>query len=464
MKTNVNGELERNAMKHEYDISTQDVVKFLKDKKFVKAVEYFRTQPIFNILGVQRAETKHSAFISWLLGLDIESQSGFSPLKMFLLECKKLVDEKYNNNEAISEEYHWTKDIIDEKMFLNDISITTESPISTDSRKRGRLDIFAFAKIRTAGSKSHPINLIIENKIYSGENQDQTKKYYEWGKQQGAYTLFVFLTPLANNKFISLKESRASQKEFIEINYQWLVEKIIEPIYSRIENFETRLYIKDYLKTLSRPSFEEDEKLESGKDTEEIMAIESSVKELLVSIWNENPDLMYSIMKAKLDFDSEDESLETKQALTSLIKKIEVERKKRGENTRIYFIDENGNKTKAYTLKDFVIEITKKYFVKHQLTEESMKVYGTTNQKNKETNEVITYSYLEGHDKAFKYSKNAGKYNGFDLDTPISIGGVNYYIMRVWLASESPIRKVIDVAKELGFRVYKVYQGVEEEL
>jgi H2-forming N5,N10-methylenetetrahydromethanopterin dehydrogenase-like enzyme len=36
--------------------------------------------------------------------------------------------------------------------------------------------------------------------------------------------------------------------------------------------------------------------------------------------------------------------------------------------------------------------------------------------------------------------------------------------MRVWIASESPIRKVVDVAKELGYRVYKVYQGVEEEL
>jgi hypothetical protein len=224
------------------------------------------------------------------------------------------------------------------------------------------------------------------------------------------------------------------------------------------------LYIKDYLKTLSRPSFEEGEKLESGKDTEEIMAIESSVKELLVSIWNENPDLMFSIMKAKLDFDSEDESPETKQALTSLIKKIEVARKKRGENTRISFIDDNGNKTKAYTLKDFVIETTKKYFEKNPLTEENMKIFGTTNQKDKESKEVITYSYLEGYEKALKYSKNAGKYNGFDLDTPISIGGVDYYIMRVWIANESPIRKVIDVAKELGFRVYKVYQGVEEEL
>ena len=460
----MNGELERNAMKHENDISAQDVVKFLKDKKFVKAVEYFRTQPIFNILGVQRAETKHSAFISWLLGLDIESQSGFSPLKMFLLECKKLIDEKYNNNKLISEEYYWVNDIINEKMFLKNISITTEIPISTDSRGRGRLDIFANAKVRTTGPKSHPINLIIENKIYSGENQDQTKKYYEWGKKQEGYSLFVYLTPLPNSKFISLKETKASQKQFIEINYQWLVEKIIEPIYARIENYETRLYIKDYLKTLSRPSFGEDTKLESGKDTEEIMAIESSVKELLVSIWDENPDLMFSIMKAKLDFGSEDESPETKQALTSIIKKIEVARKKRGENTRIYFIDENGKKTKAYTLKDFVIETTKKYFEKNPLTEESMKIFGTTNQKDKESKEVITYSYLEGYEKASKYSKNAGKYNGFDLDTPISIGGVNYYIMRVWIASESPIRKVVDVAKELGYRVYKVYQGVEEEL
>ncbi len=77
-------------MKNEHDVNAQDVVKFLKDKKFVKAVDYFRTEPIFNILGVQRTETKHSAFICWLLNLDMESQSGFSPLKMFLLELKKI--------------------------------------------------------------------------------------------------------------------------------------------------------------------------------------------------------------------------------------------------------------------------------------------------------------------------------------------------------------------------------------
>lgn len=451
-------------MKNEYDITAQDVVKFLKDKKFVKAVEYFRTEPIFNILGVQRAETKHSAFISWLLNLDLESQSGFSPLKMFLIECKKLVDDKYKNNETISEEYSWMNGLIEERMILKDINITTESPISTDSKKRGRLDIFAFAKIRSFGTKSHPVNLIIENKIYSGENQDQTKTYYEWGKQQDGHALFVFLTPLANNKFISLKETSASQKQFIEINYQWLVVKIIEPIYSRIENYEQRLYIKDYLKTLSRPSFGEDSNLESRKETEEIMAIESSVKELLVSIWNENPDLMFSIMKAKLDFDSEDESPELKETLSKFIKKIEVARKKRGENTRLFFVDENGNKTKSYNLKDFAIEITKKYFEKNPLTEENLRIFGTTNQKDKETNEVITYSYIEGFAKATKYSSNAGPYNGFDLDTPISIGEANYYIMRVWIANQSPIRKAIEISKELGYKVFKVHKGIEEEV
>lgn len=451
-------------MKNEHDVNAQDVVKFLKDKKFVKAVEYFRTEPIFNILGVQRTETKHSAFICWLLNLDMESQSGFSPLKMFLLELKKLVFDKYKNNETISNEYSWMNDFIEERMILKDINITTESPISTDSKKRGRLDIFAYAKIRSSGTKGHPVNLIIENKIYSGENQDQTKTYYEWGKQKDGHTLFVFLTPLANNKFISLKETSASQKQFIEINYQWLVEKVIEPIYSRIENYEQRLYIKDYLKTLSRPSFGEDTNLESRKDTEEIMAIESSVKELLVSIWNENPDLMFSIMKAKLDFDSEDESPELKESLSKFIKKIEVARKKRGENTRLFFVDESGNKTTAYNLKDFAIEITKRYFEKNPLTEESLRLFGTTKQKDKESKETITYSYLEEYEKASKYTSNTLKYNGFDLDTPILIGGVYYYIMRVWNANDTPINKAIKIAKELGLKVHKVHKGIEEEV
>lgn len=115
--------------------------------------------------------------------------------------------------------------------------------------KDGRLDLFLELKLNiTVFNKNYPIDvvMIIENKIYSDENDIQTQKYYDWLSKQydldKIIPICIYLTPF---------EAKPKCDEFKNITYHTLSHFVIERCMYETENEYVKNIIKDYLRCLT---------------------------------------------------------------------------------------------------------------------------------------------------------------------------------------------------------------------
>lgn len=121
---------------------------------------------IFSILGLTSAENSHSLFIADLLNPAGSHLQGELYLKLFLTEL------------GFSEHFE----------HLNLATVTTEKyigDVANDYSEGGRIDIFI----------EHPTsNIIIENKIYAGDQFQQLYRYYQYSNKINKKATILYLT------------------------------------------------------------------------------------------------------------------------------------------------------------------------------------------------------------------------------------------------------------------------------
>ncbi|MGH0028818.1 MAG: PD-(D/E)XK nuclease family protein [Myxococcota bacterium] len=110
---------------------------------------------VFETLGVQSTETRHSAFLAWLLDPDGSHAQGDVFLRSFLRLRRVGIEG------TIESFGRW--------------SVTTEE----STHAHGRLDIVL--RCRSSG-----VLLVIENKIYAQEGEGQLSRYLQWMSTQAA--------------------------------------------------------------------------------------------------------------------------------------------------------------------------------------------------------------------------------------------------------------------------------------
>jgi len=107
--------------------------------------------------------------------------------------------------------------------------------------------------------------------------------------------LYVYLTPLSGIELSELSEPECSCKEYIQTNYQNLVDYLLEPILNKDISTKTKYILREYLLALSQPSQDnESDEHQQGL----IMAIGNEERELLTKFWNQNQKLIMSAMYA----------------------------------------------------------------------------------------------------------------------------------------------------------------------
>ncbi len=140
---------------------------------------------IFNILNLSQDETKlHTPFIAELL-----NPKGSHGMKdAFLREFIKISD-------------------IDTELDTKEATVETEYSIgykNNDSTEGGRIDIFVYDNKKNA--------IIIENKIYAGDQQNQLLRYYNYAKKNKFNFNLIYLT---------LNGNAASEKSLGNINFNY---------------------------------------------------------------------------------------------------------------------------------------------------------------------------------------------------------------------------------------------------
>lgn len=287
-----------------------EIIKFKNDPDFQKLENFYYSKSFSEILGVSRREISHSGFLAWLLG-NLESHNlGEFPIKKFLDIILKFSNDKLKSKHRNLFNSFVTEDYLIERLFIK-----SEYTI----KNVGRLDIYIELTLLIAG-KTKNIKLVIENKVESRENNDQTNSYFNFfnpTENDDNIVIYLYLTPISTLELIELTEPECSCKAFIQINYQSIVDYLIEPALNQNISTRTQNILTEYLKSLSQPSIDEEAE---GHKQELIMALGNEERKLLSSFWEKNQKLILASLYAiSSDPEQEKDTRESiREALDSL--------------------------------------------------------------------------------------------------------------------------------------------------
>lgn len=266
----------------EFNSYTEAVQMFTHDNEVKRLQWLYQTKSYWDVMAVSRKELTHSSFLCELLKEDSFHGMGNLPLRLFanvvlkraltqgtrLDDCKPVFFEelersvllqKFNPRDIVAQTEVKYRDTKDGKETSGRVDILLDcqiDPLKKEGHKRRSVDHLCF---------------IIENKVTSGENDDQTERYYNHYNALTGYkskdkvndetnvrstrrhNIYVFLTAQPNSILDKLDASpQCKCKHFVQINYQDILDMIIEPLLQEPDlSDRARFMLLEYKRALS---------------------------------------------------------------------------------------------------------------------------------------------------------------------------------------------------------------------
>ena len=303
---------------------------------------------ILDIYGIARSETHHSKFLAWLFNPNESHNTGELALRKLLnIAVRRGIEQ---NNQ--SEDFLWVKKRVLTSASLSststsNVQVLTESYVEAQGKKgaKGRIDIL----IQNVELGTEPINIVIENKIYSNEHDEQTTTYFEginkkFPKPKNR-NIFLYLTPKSNWEMPKEDGPSCTCKDFIEINYQDILTEVLTSILEEPISSATKIAIEDYIHCITSPSIHS--KMYNS------MATDKETNEMLKQFWDANEDLILAAINAFAN------SGETKYKGVDKVQKAITEFVDNKDHTQ-YSINGQGTYSKNALVKEIVTRIIRK--------------------------------------------------------------------------------------------------------
>lgn len=268
----------------------QNILDFNRMPEFQKLNAYYMQSTVFDVLGVQRSETRHSAFLAWLLNPKASHFLKEMPLRKFLALIAAKADDEWKcfydvvRQYLLSGNYLLTVDCVKTEQSIIGLAAEKAADMEDVVEKKGngqfkedaqnRFDIWLLAHITITDQQdceqNWTIPVVVENKIYSNESyagdkeKAQTVRYHKaMGVLQNVVCddhycqpLMVFLTPSDTKK-------GPTAPSFIHLTYQDLLDHVIQPcamlVSAESADVETNALVNGYVRNLSCPSNQDDE-------------------------------------------------------------------------------------------------------------------------------------------------------------------------------------------------------------
>ena len=280
----------------------QAMIALYNSTPYQELSKYYMRKSTFDILGVSRTESVHSDFLAWLLRPNETHGCGVYAVKKLLQSIAKAkLDLGESNREGfLPDEY--VDAFVTDACAIDAVDVHRERSISGSRGRARRPDLLLLISC-TIGNKKKILPVIIENKVKSGEHDEQTLAYQEWALSNYAnrrryfQPLFVFLSPDRSCRLRRNRGRRCACGQYIRINYQTLVDNMIEPALERMASADARKLTEDYLRCLSFSDVTD----ERGKKGEIVMAITGKERVLLRQFWKSNSALLSAAMEALAD-------------------------------------------------------------------------------------------------------------------------------------------------------------------
>lgn len=246
---------------------------------------------ILDIYGIARSETHHSKFLAWLFNPNESHNTGELALRKLLnIAVRRGIEQ---NNQ--SEDFQWFKKTVltsatHSSTSASNVQVLTESYVEAQGKKgaKGRIDIL----IQNVELGTESINIVIENKIYSNEHDEQTTTYFEGinKKFPDKKNIFLYLTPKSNWEMPKVDGPSCTCKDFIEINYQDILTEVLTSILEEPISSATRIAIEDYIHCITSPNIH--------SKNYNSMAVDKETNEMLKKFWDANEELILAAINA----------------------------------------------------------------------------------------------------------------------------------------------------------------------
>ncbi|MBE6242606.1 MAG: hypothetical protein E7114_04195 [Bacteroidales bacterium] len=260
------------------------IIEFNNDPNVRKLREFYSSKSFPEILGVSRRELSHSAFLAWLFSSAESHMFGIQPVMQLLeLYVKNALEQQRIGSDAAQK---LLNPILTRQIDLLSSSVVTEEYVEI-AKKKGRADIVISCDMRIGKENSvNKLRIVVENKVYSTEHDNQTEIYYEYYskcRKSGEFALYIYLYP-------SSHPTNPECGYFVCITYQDILDSILTPLtnYSNISP-RTRFIMEEYINCLSATS-------DDGQ-----LALSQEEKELLSSFWESHNSLIMAAIAAFAD-------------------------------------------------------------------------------------------------------------------------------------------------------------------
>lgn len=259
----------------------EKILELYKTNAYQKINAYYGHNTVFNVLGIERSENRHSAFLAWLLNPGSSHGLKELPLRKFItLVAVKSTGKQCCGeirNHLVSGDYSMSIEVLKTEQSIIGLS---ENPDLKNSVKfkndsKNRFDVWIKLIISYTDDSDNAqqwvLPIVVENKIYSSEGNKkdeenaQTVRYRKaidllkeagtFGEKETCQPFLVFLTPPDADGPID--------ETFIHLTYQQLLDNVILPCSIILDGTysDEKLLIDGYIRNLSCPSNRDGEKI-----------------------------------------------------------------------------------------------------------------------------------------------------------------------------------------------------------
>lgn len=270
-----------------------EIINFYNDSLYQELKGYYDKTTIFDILKIERNEKCHSAFLAWLLDIEGSHGLGAEPLMKFMRLLANM-DDKYIDP-FLNGNYN-----------IKNFFIRTENQVSKQNENeqiiKGSVDIyieFDYALLieKEEINDLHHVYIIIENKVYTKEHSEQTKKYIECiDKGKNDTLIGVFWAP----DVVESCSGDSNNFQYIKITYENVLRFVIEPLINLSMQQNPKMTILDYMINLEKPVKKRDKNgnlIEQQKDT--ILAISKTKENDFQKVYEEHSHVLDASLYVK---------------------------------------------------------------------------------------------------------------------------------------------------------------------
>ena len=236
----------------------QSALALLSSKPFQELTAFYKQTTLFNVIGAERSENRHSAFLRWLLSPDSSHGLSTEPLKLFL----RLIATLKWGQQTFG-------DVLYRKVLAGNYELELLEPIdveksvgklgaSAKAANKDRIDLWTVVCLtydEDGEEKRQAFPIVIENKIYSKEGKDQTKRYYaamsNYIDEKEKETELEY-KPIG--LLLSPDNQSADCDQFANMTYQQLLDHVLMPVSFMYMPAAECSFVKTYIHNLGRPS------------------------------------------------------------------------------------------------------------------------------------------------------------------------------------------------------------------